>query len=245
MSNIEESLNISKEILRHAILKKDDFLENKSFQLIKVLTLIDNECNNAPMKKENQDVMEEIEKVRRKTRKWLINPQQSNSIILTTFMKISKNNEYPVSVEQLKNELNMDDKVFLGHYNGLKLISKKNHAKVFEEKNKMIELWRPVSEYIIALFRESEFRKWAKESGGLTHDYVIENYVKALNTYLPENLKEYDIDPYFENIFLCSDIEILEKFHKMYLSGGILKNKEKNKNLASSLSKYIQFLVNN
>jgi len=238
-----KTLLLSKELYKYAVQKEDKYLEDKTMELIISLELLSKK-DELEVNKNNID-KEEILKVQRKVPKWMSRTNQSNYKILNAYMELSNFNEHSISLEELKNHQDVNDKNFVANFNGMKTISEKNHAKVFDENNKMVELWSPVSEFVIALFREYQFRKWVKESGGLTQDYVIENYVKSLSLYIPENLKEYGIEPFYANIFLCTDIKILKKFHKMYLSGGKLKEQEKNKNLPSSLSKYIQFLEDN
>jgi len=237
-----KTLLLSKELYKYAVQKEDKYLEDKTMELIISLELLSKRNKIELNSNENDIDRNEVLKVKRKVQKWMNKTSQSNYKILNAYMELSNANEHSITVEELKNHQDIDDKNFIANFNGMKTISKKNHGKVFEENNQMIELWSPVSEFIIALFKAYKFRTWAKEQGKITHDYVLENYVKALTLYIPENLKEYDIKPSYENIFLCTDIEVLRRFQRMYLSGGDLKDKEKNKNLPSSLGKYIEFL---
>jgi len=236
MHLLDEVTAVTKELYLYSLQEENQYLEDKTLTILMKLKSLDSIITNDD---------NEIQKVKRKVPKWMLKRNQLNYRILDTYMLLTNNNEKSINILEFKNHCSIDEKLFATNYLGMKSISAKNHAKVFEEKRNKVTLWSPISDFIVALFQEHRFRRWSKESGGLKHDYVIENYVKALTVYIPENLKEYSIEPYFENIFLCTNIEILNKFHKMYLSGGELKEQEKNKNLPSSISKYIQFLEDN
>ena len=56
------------------------------------------------------------------------------------------------SINKLEEQSEIEPKIFLGHYNAMKTISKKNHAKVFEEINKEVSLWKPVAGFIEEIF---------------------------------------------------------------------------------------------
>ncbi len=93
---------------------------------------------------------EEIKKVRRKIPRWIKNPHQINSRILVAFLKLKNNNIHvtPTVLREHCSEIND----FEGNYNQMKNFGEKNNAKVFEEINNTIELWKPVESFIIESF---------------------------------------------------------------------------------------------
>ena len=93
---------------------------------------------------------EEIEKVRRKVQLWFKKPHQINSRILVAYLKLKNNNIHvtPIVLQEHCGEIND----FEGNYNQMKNFGEKNHAKVFQEINNTIELWKPVEGLILELF---------------------------------------------------------------------------------------------
>ena len=68
-------------------------------------------------------------------------------------MKLSKNNKYPISVSLLETHSDINDsRKFISHFNQMKLISEKNHGKVFTEKNGQVALWEPIKDFIVSEF---------------------------------------------------------------------------------------------
>ncbi|SFV70207.1 hypothetical protein MNB_SV-3-765 [hydrothermal vent metagenome] len=149
MSKIKEATEIADELYEYAIVNKNDFVKEKSRQLMRYLDLISTLGNN--LHDTNEDYSDEIVKVKRKVPKWMKKTDQYNYLILKAFMDISDNNEHRVSVDELEEYVDIG-KAFLANYNNLKTISAKNHGKVFDEINREIELWEPVSEFIEELF---------------------------------------------------------------------------------------------
>ena len=90
---------------------------------------------------------EEIRKVERKLPRWARNQQQINSKILNLFIEL-KNSETERVTEDLLTKKYGDYGEFSRNYNQMKIISPKNHAKVFEVKNGVVEIWEPVRRYV-------------------------------------------------------------------------------------------------
>ncbi len=149
MTNIDETLSLVKELYSHSIIHKDKYYEEKLLQVIINLSTIDNNVSSESSDLKYQD---EIDKVKRKVPKWMKKTQQYNYHILKSFMDISDNNSYRVSVDELKEYADIGES-FLANYNNLKTISEKNHAKVFDEINREVELWEPIAEFIINKFK--------------------------------------------------------------------------------------------
>ena len=150
MFKLDDTLGKVKELHSHSILNNDEYYTDKLLQVIIDLSTIDNQSLVNTKSEINKD---EIEKVKRKVPKWMTKTHKYNYQILKAYMDLSDYNVSTVKVEELEEYVDMG-KVFLGHYNSLKTISEKNHAKVFEEINKQVELWKPVAEFIEDIFEE-------------------------------------------------------------------------------------------
>jgi hypothetical protein len=109
---------------------------------------------NIKSKENNNSESSEIQKVHRKVPRWLKNPSQYNYKILTTFMSLSKNNATPISTSLLEKHSNIDDNKFTSHFNQMKIISERNHAKVFDDAYGEVKLWEPIADFIIDLYKQ-------------------------------------------------------------------------------------------
>lgn len=100
---------------------------------------------------------QEIERVERRVPGWMSHPNQINSIILGLFLKLSNNNETPISLKKLEQEFKKENpelaSKFKTNYYNMKRITPNNHAKVFDENNGEIKLWEPVKDFIIDLYK--------------------------------------------------------------------------------------------
>ncbi len=124
-----------------------DMLENTPTTKI---TKVRNTMNN-----DNRSESDEVKRVKRRIPLWLNRPHQYNHKILVTYMMLSNNNETPISVSLLEKHCDIDDSSkFYSHYNQMKIISEKNHAKVFTEENGSVRLWEPISEFVIDEFQK-------------------------------------------------------------------------------------------
>ena len=43
---------------------------------------------------------------------------------------------------------------FTSHFNQMKIISERNHAKVFDEAYGKVKLWKPIASFIIDLYKQ-------------------------------------------------------------------------------------------
>ena len=150
-----ESINrIAIEIYKEAIQKNNTSLEDNALQIIKDINFI-SELYVEPKKStffENNDD-NEIKKVKRKVPLWMKRQHQYNYIILSTYMNMSNSDEVPILLTQLEKKSELDSVLFYRHYNLMKNIFEKNHAKVFTEEEGKVFLWKPVSEFIIETFQ--------------------------------------------------------------------------------------------
>ncbi len=101
------------------------------------------------------DEQSEIEMVKKRIPKWFSSPGQANHKILVTYFKL-KGNHNSVQLAELQKAC-AGIAYFSTHYHKMKVIGKKNHGKIFEEKNQQIFLWEPVK-----IFIETEYEKFQK-----------------------------------------------------------------------------------
>lgn len=112
-------------------------------------------ANGREVREINQEeqVRVEIAKIESRIPKWFNNPGQINSRILIRFVELM-NDEGKVVRSALENRCK-DIIRFDGNYNQMKNFGDKNHGKVFEEVDGVIELWEPVEEFVLAEYEET------------------------------------------------------------------------------------------
>ncbi len=127
-------------------------------QEIKTFPTSEIEINNLKQKSmELQEVVDEIQKVRRRVPGWKKKPYQVNSRILSLFMELSDNGQNGVFLDMLEDEFGTkypgDVEVFRKNYVQMKNFGVNNHAKVFEEdKENTVCLWAPVKDFIVETY---------------------------------------------------------------------------------------------
>lgn len=154
---IEEKINsiqvIATDLHKKAILLNDDYSAEQLMKIIMNINFIAGLQENKIVTKVTKNSEEdEILKVKRKVPLWMKRKHQYNYIILNTFMQLSNNNKTPIFLTQLEEKSNLGAVLFQRHYNLMKNISDKNHAKVFMENEGMIELWNPIESFIKNIF---------------------------------------------------------------------------------------------
>jgi len=112
-------------------------------------------------KKENSqntenEMNDEILKVHRKVPVWFRKLGQINSSILIAYLKLQQRKKI-ITPDLLQAECK-DIKTFRDNYDEMKIISARNHAKVFQEDGGIITLWPPVSEFILSEFNKFQMR---------------------------------------------------------------------------------------
>jgi len=224
MSKIEETLKIAEELYEYGIINKNNYVKDRAMYLIRNLAVV-SELENS-LDNNRVDYSAEIAKVKRKVPKWMNKQNQYNYRILKAYMDLSKCNEKAIDVEAIQEYSEIEPKIFLGHYNGMKTISKKNHGKVFEESNKMVELWKPVAEFIEKIFEdnsietssknqyiEKQFRHYVLQS--VEYETTVDGYVKSLNEDFPSKLN-------IDSIFNIVNIDFLQKIYDRCSTNGDL-----------------------
>jgi len=154
-SLVKKILNDAKNAYKESVVIGNESLQDYLLNIITNAQMYLNMHNidkNAEL--DSKDLISnEIDKVKRKVPKWFNNKTQYNSIILDTYMKLSDNNKYPINVSNLEKHTNLDSNIFYRNYNQMKIIAERNHAKVFQEENGFVELWEPVSNYIVNIYK--------------------------------------------------------------------------------------------
>lgn len=246
MSKIEETLEVAEELYKYGIKNDNEFVEEKSKLLIRNLVILSEIKNNIINTYELKDFSSEIAKVKRKVPKWMKKTHQANYKILKAYMDLSNNNENPLNIDKLEEYVDMG-RTFLGHYNGMKTISEKNHGKVFDEINREVELWEPVAEFIEGLFMkkdckahmlniESDFKRFAL--GTVANESTIDGYVKSLTEDIPSKLN-------MDSVFTVMDINSLQKIYDRCSIDGNLYDWNRSIGRGrpmASIKKYINFL---
>ena len=91
----------------------------------------------------------EIKKVKKKLLSWTDAKKQGqiNARILNLYLKLAASKGEAISVDEFRDAY-QNEVEFLRNYPQMKIISPKNHCKVFDEKDKMVHIWKPVEAYV-------------------------------------------------------------------------------------------------
>lgn len=93
----------------------------------------------------SNEIDDEVSKVKRKVPGWFQRTHQINSLILLGFLQLQQNSE-SITIEDLSQYVNVRN--FHSNFNQMCTISERNHAKVFQVHDDVVELWEPVTEFI-------------------------------------------------------------------------------------------------
>jgi len=155
---VEKILEDAKVAYKESVKIENDTLEAHLLSIIGNAQSILNKKitpkQNINLKENNNSESSEVQKVHRKVPRWLNNPSQYNYKILTAFMTLSNNNTTPISISLLEKHSNIEDNKFTSHFNQMKIISERNHAKVFDEAYGEVKLWEPIANFIIDLYKQ-------------------------------------------------------------------------------------------
>ena len=162
---LNKILDNAKVAYKESVVIENSKIEDKLLSILSdtkhLLDMMENEPKTTISTKKEGNKMrteaEEIERVQRRVPLWLDRAHQYNHKILVAYMRLSNNNQNPISVSLLEKHSGIDDPhKFYIHYNQMKTISEKNHAKVFEEENGTVRLWEPVAEFIVKQFTQKD-----------------------------------------------------------------------------------------
>ena len=155
---VEKILEDAKIAYKESVMIENDTLEAHLLSIIGNAQSILNKTitpkKNIDSRENNNSKSAEVQKVHRKVPRWLNNPSQYNYKILTAFMTLSNNNTTPISISLLEKHSNIEGNKFTSHFNQMKVISERNHAKVFDEVYGEVKLWEPIADFIIDLYQQ-------------------------------------------------------------------------------------------
>lgn len=97
----------------------------------------------------------EIRKVARRLKLWADRRNQINARILIAFLTLKRAGHTTITEAALSNETN--DPTFSSNFNQMKISADRNHGKVFEQRDDVIEIWGPVNTYVKE-FEEAVFK---------------------------------------------------------------------------------------
>ena len=152
---INNILENSKKAYKKSIMINNEELEELLFSIItdtkKLFDKVsDKKIITNNMSSQNRTEDEEIIRVKKKIPSWLSKPNQYNHKILVAYMKLSNKNRNTVTTEELEKESGLkNSQTFISNFNQMKIISYKNHGKVFTEENGVITLWHVIADYIV------------------------------------------------------------------------------------------------
>ena len=159
---INSILENSKKAYKKSILIENDELADLLFLLFTDLKKLLDEYEDKKTKVKNitssaRTEEEEITRIKKKIPLWFSKPNQYNHKILVAYLKLSNNNEIPVSLIDLERECGLDNSYkFNSNFSQMKMISYKNHGKVFTEENGVVTLWEPLSSFIVDEYERNE-----------------------------------------------------------------------------------------
>ncbi len=100
---------------------------------------------------QEDDNLNEVNKVSRRLKRWAKNQEQINSKILNEFLKMQRDGVNSITEDLLRHNYDNDTE-FYKNYPQMKAISLKNHGKVFDlvkEGNiERVVIWEPVKIYV-------------------------------------------------------------------------------------------------
>ena len=132
--------------------------EHLHSKLVEGVTIVsklqDLASGDAPKSAISDQIENEVKKVKNRLKLWARRPHQINASILNAFLDLQKTGLVVIRERDIKDNLN-DIKSFESNFNQMKIISEKNHGKIFEQSGEVVTLWPP----IIPFIREYENNK--------------------------------------------------------------------------------------
>lgn len=159
---INKILENSKQAYKKSILLGNEELEDLLFSIMTDSKKLLDEVENKKIIKSSSPTIErteeeEIKRVKRKIPSWFSKPEQYNHKILVAYLKLSNKNQNPVALNDLEQQSGFSDKhKFRTNFNQMKILSYKNHGKVFTEINGVVSLWEPLAEFIVEEYTKIE-----------------------------------------------------------------------------------------
>lgn len=159
---INKIIENSKKAYKKSILLNNEELEELIFSILTDSKKLLDEIESKRITKNKSIVMErtedeEIKRVKRKIPSWFSKPEQFNHKILVAYLKLSNKNQKPVPLIDLEQQSGITDiHKFQSNFNQMKILSYKNHGKVFTEENGIVILWEPLADFIVKEYKKIE-----------------------------------------------------------------------------------------
>ena len=111
----------------------------------------------APAKEKEKE--KNFEKVKNRLGLWAKPEKQKNinARILNVFLKLKQSGNECVTKKNIQNQL-PNISTFENNFNQMKMITKHNHGKIFEETNGYIEIWEPVR-LLVSKYEQEVFKQ--------------------------------------------------------------------------------------
>ncbi len=150
MNNISKQLNQLKSVLESAafLVCREGAAKDAHSEIIKgivILSEINSNLGSSVVQFSDDKDAEryEIEKVARRLKLWTKRQDQINSKILNAFIKLKRTGLSNITEEDLKNAL-LNEKSFATNFAQMKIVSDKNHGKIFHQEGARVSIWKPV-----------------------------------------------------------------------------------------------------
>jgi superoxide dismutase len=106
----------------------------------------------------NEDLIQkEINKISIRLPNWAIKQHQINAKILTLYLKLEEEGVQQITEQMLKERYD-DQSEFYRNFPQMKTIAPKNHGKVFNVQNGVIEIWEPIKQ-IVHDYKKTVFKQ--------------------------------------------------------------------------------------
>ena len=122
-------------------------LHKQTMELIVGIAEIKKQLVSQPAAINNDEELNEVNKVARRLKRWANNQTQINAKILNEYLKLKRDGVKHITEGVLRTNVG-DDATFFKNYPQMKIISPKNHGKVFhivdDGRREDIVIWEPV-----------------------------------------------------------------------------------------------------
>ncbi len=102
---------------------------------------------------EDNIINNEVKKVTRRLKLWAKRPNQINTKILIAYLKLKRAGQKNITENSINKELNLNSN-FESNFAQMKIISEKNHGKIFELYGDKVSIWEPVLNAVNAFEHE-------------------------------------------------------------------------------------------
>ncbi|MEZ5757849.1 MAG: hypothetical protein R3D86_06485 [Emcibacteraceae bacterium] len=132
-------------------------LHNQAMRIIMQLNSLKQKVAFSENKKSDETIVDEINKIKRKLKRWVQRPNQINSIILNTYLDLEKKGLKIITDDKIKEiALKSGINKFESNFAQMCNIAPKNHGKIFDLDGKIVHLWEPIIPLVTEYKEERE-----------------------------------------------------------------------------------------